>query len=109
MNMITRNQRNQFVTLSFVCLVFCLISYPAGTYGQTSEEEKVFVIHAPIRDLDEYRILAEQAARLKPFGRVEVNVSSLAEKGFHDVPEGRNFWYEYTSYNPTPYKFFPDP
>ncbi|KPL09790.1 MAG: hypothetical protein AMS26_22405, partial [Bacteroides sp. SM23_62] len=34
---------------------------------------------------------------------------SLADKGFHDVPVGRNSWFEYTSYNPTPYKFFPDP
>ena len=86
-----------------------MMFFPASAHGQGTAEEKVFVIHAPIRDLDEYRKLAEQAARLKPFGRVEVNISTLADKGFHDVPEGRNFWYEYTSYNPTPYKFFPDP
>lgn len=72
------------------------------------DSEKVFVFHAPINDLNEFRILAEQAARLKPFGRVEINISTLAEKGFHEIPEGRNFWYEYASNNPTPFKFFPD-
>lgn len=74
-----------------------------------NKTEKVFVIHAPISNLDEFTELAKQAIRLKPFGRVEVNVSNLADKGFYEIPEGRNFWYEYASYNPTPYKFFPDP
>jgi hypothetical protein len=73
------------------------------------EHQKVFVIHAPIRDLTEFRELARQAARLKPFGRVEVNISTLADKGLYEIPQGNNFWYEYASYNPTPYKFFPDP
>ncbi|PID91839.1 MAG: hypothetical protein CSA96_06310 [Bacteroidetes bacterium] len=72
------------------------------------DQERVFVIHAPIRNLDDYRKLAAQAVRLKPFGRVELNVSTLADKGFYDVPEGRNFWHEYASCNPTVYKFFPD-
>ncbi len=76
---------------------------------ESDKPEKVFVIHAPVNDLNEFRELAGQAIRLKPFGRVEINVSNLADKGFHEIPEGRNFWYEYASYNPTPYKFFPDP
>lgn len=70
---------------------------------------KTFVVQAPITNLDEFRELAKQATRLKPFGKVEVNISELAEKGFHEIPPGLNFWYEYASYNPTPYKFFPDP
>ncbi len=75
----------------------------------SEKSEKIFVIHAPISNLNEFSELCRQAARLKPFGRVEVNVSNLAEKGFHEIPEGRNYWYEYASKNPTPYKFFPDP
>jgi hypothetical protein len=83
---------------------------PFGTTCvQKQDNKKVFVIHAPIRDLTEFRELARQAARLKPFGRVEVNISTLADKGFYEIPKGNNFWYEYASYNPTPYKFFPDP
>jgi len=100
-------KRNHLVHIARVCMILLLVATPLMAVEEPHEEERVFVIHAPIRDLDDYRKLAEQAARLKPFGRVEI--SSLAGKGFHDVPEGRNFWYEYTSYNPTPYKFFPDP
>lgn len=70
--------------------------------------EKVFVFHAPINDLGEFRELAKQASRLKPFGKVELNISTLADKGFHEIPEGRNYWYEYASNNSTPFKFFPD-
>jgi len=71
--------------------------------------ERVFVIQAPVTDLHEFRELAKQAIRLKSFGKIEINISELEEKGFYEIPPGRNFWYEYASYNPTPYKFFPDP
>ena len=33
----------------------------------------------------DYEEVAKQAARLKPYGRVEVNISTLAEKGFHEI------------------------
>jgi hypothetical protein len=90
-------------------LLTCFAFLPEGTVSFTGREgEKVFVIHAPMTDLDEFRELARQAVRLKPYGRVEINISSLADKGFHEIPPGNNFWYEYASYNPTPFKFFPD-
>ena len=107
--MFTFSIKDRFVKLAFFCLFFVVHTSYAHGNSNKEQQEKVFVIHAPIRDLGEFRKLAEQAARLKPFGRVEINVSTLADKGFHDIPEGRNFWFEYTSYNPTPYKFFPDP
>ena len=117
--MFTISFKNRFIKSVFFCLFFVLnVGYVHGNSNKKGEstllvneekKERVFVIHAPIRDLGEFRKLAEQAARLKPFGRVEVNVSTLADKGFHDIPEGRNCWFEYTSCNPTPYKFFPDP
>ena len=72
-----------------------------------SSAERVFVVHAPIRDMDEFKRLAELSTRLKPHGRVEVNVSNLAEKTEADVPEGGSSWHEYASYNPVPQKFFP--
>jgi hypothetical protein len=102
-------REERLLSAALFCMILSVVVHPGETSGQDPAGEKIFVVHAPIRDLDEYRKLAEQAARLKPYGRVEVNVSSLADKGFHDVPEGRNSWFEYTSYNPTPYKFFPDP
>lgn len=87
------------------------ISHPKMGQVSVSVEkgERVYVIQAPVTDLNEFREIAKQAARLKPFGKVEINISELADKGFYEIPEGRNSWYEYASYNPTPYKFFPDP
>ena len=83
--------------------------YSGQVLQPTEKNERVYVIQAPVTDLNEFREIAKQAARLKPFGKVEVNISELADKGFHEIPVGRNYWYEYASYNPTPYKFFPDP
>jgi hypothetical protein len=114
---ITTLNGRKFLTVLFVLLMNFNPGIAIERIGEKTQttsvlenkKEKVFVIHAPISNLDEFTELAKQATRLKPFGRVEVNVSNLADKGFHEIPEGRNFWYEYASYNPTPYKFFPDP
>lgn len=95
--------------------VFLVFSFGSNVSGesiktiQVEQGEKIFVIHAPITNLNEFRELAKQAMRLKPYGRVEINISTLAAKGFHEIPKGRNYWYEYASNNPTPFKFFPDP
>ena len=100
--------RNQAILL---VLFICFSGIITGNTGQeeANKTEKIFVIHAPVKNLDDYAKVAEQAARLKPYGRVEINISTLADKGFYEIPAGRNFWYEYASYNPTPFKFFPDP
>ncbi len=80
----TKNQVSLSASIVIVCMVLLGTVSPTLAQNSDGDEEKVFVIHAPIRDLDDYRILAEQAARLKPFGRVEMNISTLADKGFHD-------------------------
>lgn len=102
----------------FAVLVFFIIIPSSIIIASEYEEvhpvsvetgERVYIIIAPTRDLNEFRNIVQQAIRLKPFGKVEVNISELADKGFHEIPPGRNSWYEYASLNPTPYKFFPDP
>lgn len=67
-----------------------------------------FVVNTPIRDLAEYRSLAQLATSLKRHGRVELNISALAEKSRHEVPSEGSPWHEYAACNPTPAKFFPD-
>ncbi len=113
MNLLRAILKNVFVftLITYVSsFSYCNAGQPSPlTVMQEKEGERVFIFHAPINDLKEFRELARQAARLKPFGRVEVNVGTLADKGFYEIPEGSNFWYEYASCNPTPYKFFPDP
>ena len=66
-----------------------------------------FLVHAPTRDLDEYRSIAYEACKLKPFGEVHMNISTLASKSFHEIPAGGSPWHEYACNNPTPHKFFP--
>ncbi|MEP7109604.1 MAG: hypothetical protein ABI760_16540 [Ferruginibacter sp.] len=72
-------------------------------------EDKVFIINAPINNLDEFRKLAKLAIRLKRYGRVQINISTLADKAFHEIPAKGSPWHEYASNNPSPFKFFPDP
>jgi hypothetical protein len=71
----------------------------------------MFILHSPMqaKDMDEYERLATVATRLKPYGRVLVNISALAEKSVHELPPTPSPWHEYSDLNPTPFKFFPHP
>lgn len=114
-----KRSKNRSSFLIFLILLFGLIpetkaivtkTKNAGSNKfQTEKTERVYVIQAPTTDLEVFREIAKTATKLKPYGKVEINISELADKGFYEIPPGRNFWYEYASYNPTPYKFFPDP
>jgi len=79
-----------------------------GNIDSGGKIKRTFILHAPIRNLAEFEKLVKQAVRLKPYGKVEINISTLADKSFYEKPPGRNPWYEYAGNNPTPYKFFPD-
>lgn len=117
MTLIILNSKSWLFLIAIIFFIKVDASYVVALTVERNEalsereisSEKIFVVHAPVSNLDEFRQLAEQAARLKPYGRVEINISELSEKGFHEIPEGRNYWYEYASMNPTPFKFFPDP
>ena len=109
--------RGRIVSFLVLFAAGILCSYAPG--GQTAAEKgladsgkaadgKVFIINAPINNLDEFRKLAKQATRLKPYGRVQLNISTLADKAFHEIPEKGSPWHEYASNNPSPFKFFPD-
>jgi len=69
----------------------------------------VFVVRTIVSDIDDFSAVAEQAARLKKYGRVEMTISGLAEKARYEMPEGGNAWHEYASHNPALHKFFPHP
>jgi hypothetical protein len=72
-------------------------------------EGRTFLLHGGLTSLDEYRRFAQLACRLKPRGRVQVNISGIAEKACYEIPEGGSPWHEYASYNPALCKFFPHP
>lgn len=56
-----------------------------SAYDLEGNSEKIFVVHAPVKNLDDFREVVKQAARLKPYARVEMNVSILADKGFQEI------------------------
>ncbi|WP_290797471.1 hypothetical protein [Flavihumibacter sp. UBA7668] len=83
-----------------------LLTASASVYSQGTAG-RVFIINAPYNNLDSFRIFVNSAKELAPYGKVLVNVSSLADKSFHEIPSKGSSWHEYASSNPTPYKFFP--
>jgi hypothetical protein len=72
-----------------------------------SEERPLFIVNTVVGDADAFRALAEQASRLKQYGRVEMVVSALSAKARYEFPPGGNAWHEYASNNPALHKFFP--
>ena len=66
-----------------------------------------FVVMSATRTAADFETLAAQAARLKSRGRVEIGVSSLAERTLADIPPGGSPWHDYTTCLPSLEKFFP--
>ncbi|MEA1997422.1 MAG: hypothetical protein U9N45_07270 [Gemmatimonadota bacterium] len=87
-------------------LLAALSPVPAISAGQGGKTFNFLVVS---RDIGQFRELAEVACALKPYGRVELNVSSVADKNWFAIPEFRSPWHEYASYNPTIFRFFPHP
>ena len=73
------------------------------------DQKQTFIINNCISDLNDFRKLVDAAGPLKKFGTVQINIGTLADKSFYEIPEGGNPWNEYASNNATLFKFFPDP
>ena len=71
-------------------------------------DKAIFVVNSPIRDLKEFKVFADQLARLKPFGRVDITINYTADKADFEMPEGGSPWHEYAAYDRGLSKFFPD-
>ncbi|MEA1996685.1 MAG: hypothetical protein U9N45_03565 [Gemmatimonadota bacterium] len=72
-------------------------------------QEKIFIIRNTSCNLEDFRTYAELAVRLKQYGRVQVQISSMVDKSWHEIPEGGSPWHEWTCFFPTPWKFYPHP
>jgi hypothetical protein len=70
---------------------------------------KRFLFYAPTRSLEDFKALAKEAAKLKRYGRVLMNVSAMADKPFHEIPEGGSGWHEYAVCIPALHRVFPHP
>ncbi len=89
--------------LKWTCLPLLLaVSMPGnGETNPGGEEQtrgaKVFVINHRIADIAEFRKLVSLAERLKPYGKVQINIGTLAGKGFYEMPEERRSWHDYAT------------
>jgi len=93
-------------------VAFLIVACPA--LGQPVKPEskipgKTFIFHNAIRDLKEFRAYADIAARLKPYGKVEIDIGVLAEKSPMHKLNFRSGWHEYGAYMATMWAFFPHP
>ncbi|MEA2063582.1 MAG: hypothetical protein U9P14_07800 [Gemmatimonadota bacterium] len=101
--------RRMFVFLMTLILAFILTAGAAGQ-AQAAETERIFMFSdRGGRDLKEFRAYAELAARMKAYGRVQVQVSALADKSWYEIPDGGSPWHDYACLIPAPWKFYPHP
>ena len=97
-----------------VILFFFLFTGNFNVYAKTERdsadknEGRIFIINTAITDLNEFRKLVKQSVDLKKYGTVQINIGTLADKSFYEIPKGGNPWSEYASNNAPLYKFFPD-
>ncbi|KPL01756.1 MAG: hypothetical protein AMK75_03985 [Planctomycetes bacterium SM23_65] len=73
------------------------------------ENGKRFILYRPTREIEDFRAFAADAVKLKPYGKVLLDVGTLADKSFHEIPEGGSSWHEYAVCNPALHKVFPHP
>ena len=89
--------------LSLACLLAWLGAAAQGATGKT------FVLHSSTRDVNEFRDFVKIAARLKPYGRVLVDIGVLADKSWYEMPAGGSPWHEYATDHGALFKFYPHP
>lgn len=69
-----------------ICVLF-LILFAGLVIGQESGKA-IFVVHSSFRDIETFTDFSEQIARLKPFGRIDMNINTTAEKADFEMPDG---------------------
>ncbi len=89
---------------TFVLLLFL---FPRLANGQ-EQEDAIFVVHSSFHDIETFTEFSKQIARLKPFGRIDMNINTTAKKADFEMPEGGSPWHEYAAYDRSLSKFFPD-
>src|ERR1044072_6153096 len=72
-------------------------------------KDLTFVVRSATRNVADFEVLAAQAAKLLPRGRVEIGVNSVAERKLRDIPPGASSWHDYTATLPSLEKFVPHP
>ena len=97
-----------------VCLVLFLLLVPGILVIFTPDKllsagGKTFIIRNMNHDLESFLPIAQLGTRLKPYGRVQIEISALADKSWYEIPPDGSPWHEYACYIAAPWKFFPHP
>lgn len=71
--------------------------------------QRVINVTNASHNIEDFRRYAELAARLKPYGEVQITISALADKSWYEFPPGGSSWHEYICYKVAPWKYFPHP
>jgi len=93
----------------FPSLVLLLVVICWSSSAAPAVNPKTFILKSNTRNLDEFRAFVKAAARLKPYGNVQVDIGILADKSWYEMPPGGSAWHEYAAYAPAMFKFFPHP
>lgn len=95
---------------SYMLFLLLLVYIIASSNDCAAQQaEKIIMVRNQSRNPESFRVFAELASRLKPYGQVQIEISALAEKSWYEIPEGGSPWHEYACYVSTPWKFFPHP
>ena len=93
-----------------IILFFLIISTNIFTNNIAAQNtEKIIMVRNQSRDLETFKVFAELAATMRPYGQVQIEISALADKSWYEIPDGGSPWHEYACYISTPWKFFPHP
>jgi hypothetical protein len=71
--------------------------------------ERTIAVSNASHNIEDFRQYAELAARLKPYGEVQIIISALADKSWFEIPPGGSPWHEYACYKAAPWMYFPHP
>lgn len=78
--------------------------------GVPPARKMTFLFGNGSRNLDEFHAFARMASRMKPYGDVQVDIGTLADKSWYETPSVVNSpWHEYANEGTCIAKFFPHP
>ncbi|MCE5272439.1 hypothetical protein LLH00_14265, partial [bacterium] len=77
--------------------------------GTLQAADKVFIFTNASHTAQDFAVWAELAARLKPYGEVQVLASELSSKDRSTMPSFNSPWHEYACYVPAPWDYYPHP
>lgn len=99
-----------FLVISSIPSIAVKVNHPLTTQSRLAAQyaKTTFIINVVSSDINNFSKHIQYVTPLKKYGRVQINVGTLADKGFYEIPKSGNPWAEYASNNANLPKFFPD-